>query len=342
MNTVGDVNLITPEQLTFYHFIIALTFISSPVITLAIFIIWLLYTVKSWLYVIGNLSDPKNQFLFYSVTSVNKATQFRSWFCVELVIFAPVIGYWLFASVFGLVFHFYVLPGVILLYILILTCTSSFLYVLFINRIADGNKQSFLIRLTHNWNKPFSSLFIYQIFDQMKLVYVFIKALSWLMVISVIKFFSDVSQDLRVTGMIMLGIVTAHAFLIYQEHRFTETYLSLSRNLPLNRFKLFINFALVFFVMILPEGIWLLTNFNLLESIGVLLLGLGHALLFRSILYWIGLKMKSYIYWVFGLFILLFYIIMYGLLWLLLPLNLLIAFIIFYYTYHRQNEIMKT
>lgn len=341
MNTAGDVNLISAEQLTFYHFIIVITFVSSPIMTLIIFVIWLMYTIKSWLYVIGQLSIPQHQFLFYSITSTNKAKQFKSWFCVQLFIFIPVLGYWVFASVVGIVFNHYVLLAVILAYILVLASISAFLYVLIINHLIDGNKQTYLLQLSRNWHKPYFSLFIYHVFDQLKLNFVLAKMLSYLIITAALFSFPNAYEDLRVAGIVMLSVVTAHSIIFYHNHRFEETRLSFSKNLPYGRITLFFNLIWVYLLLILPECIWLFSRFNLMMAIQTLVFGLSTALLFRSILYGPGISMKRYLPVVFFLFVLFFWMIMFKWIVLLALTNILLSFIIFYERYYQANPVVR-
>lgn len=153
--------------------------------------------------------------------------------------------------------------------------------------------------------------------------------------------FADFKQDNRVPYIVMLAMVTLHSVLIYQEYRFNETYLSFARNLPYNRFRLFFDFSLIYFLIMLPECIWCLSEFPLLSALEMLFFGLSTALLFRSILYLNGLRMYRYFLWIFGLFILLFYIIMFGWPRLLFITTLLTAMLIFYRSYYKPKTIIK-
>ena len=174
----------------------------------------------------------------------------------------------------------------------------------------------------------------------MKFAYVLTKIFSWLTITGLSYFFSDVNHDLRAAGIIILAVITAHTILIYQEHYFKETYMSFSRNLPYSRGKLFIDFIGIYLLLLLPESIWLLTKFNSIIAITLILFGLSTALLFRSFLYWFGLNMRKYLRYVCILFILFQFIIMFGFLWFLVPLNLGVSYLLFYRNYYRYNPVM--
>ena len=214
-------------------------------------------------------------------------------------------------------------------------------YVWLVNQLIDGDKQSFLIRLTQNWQKPYFSLYVYHVFDKLKLTYLITKALSYLIITGVFLLFADVSHDTRVAGIAVLAIAMAHAIVIFEERKFEETWLSFSRNLPYSRLKLFTSFAGVYFLLLLPEGIWLFTRFNPLMATGLFTFGISVILLYHSFLYLFGLNMDKYMQWVPGMFVLIFWFIIFKLLWILIPVIGGIAFLIFYNNYYRVPMVVK-
>ncbi|QNK62229.1 hypothetical protein H7F33_17040 [Pedobacter sp. PAMC26386] len=338
INTAG---IYKSEESTFYHLMLMMTFIITPVIMLLVFSFWLIYTVKSWQYVAAQLQLESNQFLFYGMTSFSKAQQFKSWFCVQLVISLPFLAYWLFATVLGVIYDANVIPAITLVYILFMATVSSFIYIYLVNRINQTKKTALLLRISRKWNKPFSSLFMYHLFDRTKVVYVLTKIASLLVMTGILHIFPNYKQDLRVPYMVMLGIVTLHSVLIFQEYRFKETYLSFARNLPYSRSSLFLNFSFIYFLIILPECIWCFSKFPLPTAVEMLLFGLSTAMLFRSILHLIGLRMYRYLLWVFSLFILSFYIIMFGVPRLSFVASLIISYLLFYQYYYKPKTVIK-
>ena len=81
-----------PEQSVFYHLMLMMTFIVSPAVMLIVFLLFLLYTIKSWRYVGKQLKHETNQFLYYSFCASSKTKQFGSLFLMQLVILLPLIG----------------------------------------------------------------------------------------------------------------------------------------------------------------------------------------------------------------------------------------------------------
>lgn len=331
-----------PDQIVLYNLMLVLTLISSPVMVALVFIVWLGFTVRSWNYITGQMIMPSNQFLFYSSTSFSKVNQFKSWFIAQLTISLPIIAYGLFSFVIGIIFDYYIIPVVILSYVLLLSAVSALIYVRHANKPINLNSKSILSRIVGNWSKPFFSLFLYHVFDKLKVTLIVTKLLSYGIIIGSFYLLADVNDNLRVAGIVILGIVTAHAILIYQSYRFEESYLSFSRNFPYSRAKIYSNWTVTFLLLTLPENIWILSTFDPEISFALVIFNLGTGMLFRNLLYIVTLDMRKFIYWVFFIFNLFFMIILLKLFWLLVPLNIIISIIIFDRTYYRPKNFIKT
>lgn len=329
------VGAVDPGQLLNYHKTLMLAFISSPLMLMMVFAVWLVYSIKTWHYTIGQLFAVNQTFLFYSSTSFSKKQQVKDWMLAQAAMLLPVIAYGLIAVVVGVWHHYYITPIAILIYLALLSWLGAYIYTTLINRQIDGGKQSLLLRWSSKWHKPFYSLFIYHVFDKMKVRYLITKAISYLIVNGVFLLFADVQHDIRVASIAMLGIAAAHMVIVFEERRFEETYLAFARGLPHTRLRLFGGFALAYLVLLLPEGIWLFSRFNPLLAAELMLFGLSVVLLFHSLLYWMGLNMDRYLQYVLGLFMVLFWIILFRQIGALVILNGVVAFLFFYNYYYK-------
>ena len=328
------VGCVPGNMLLSYHESLMIAMCSSPVMLMLVLGGWLIYIFKSWHYVSVQLLKPEKQFLFYSSNALNRNEQLKSWFYTQAYILLPIIIYALLTVGVGVRHQYYIMPSVILLFITGMIYCSAWLYARQLNNLIDGSSQSLLLKLSRSWRKPYFSLYIYHVFDSLKIQYFVTKALSWLIITGVFYLFADVKSDIRVAGIAMLAVITAHVVLIFEARRFEETRLCFSRNLPYSRWQLFLNFAGVYLFLLLPESVWLFSRFSPLLALELFLSGLSTALLFHSILYWFGLNMDKYLQWILGLFIVLFWIIMFHLLWVLIPLNLGVGYLFFYFNYY--------
>ncbi|WP_295649461.1 hypothetical protein [uncultured Mucilaginibacter sp.] len=320
--------LVEPNQLLSYHTALMLAFITSPLMMAVVFGVWLLYTFKCWHYMAEQIYSQHQQFLFYGSTSYTKQKQFKAWFVVQAAVSLPVLAY-AGVSIGVAVYHHYLLSALcILAYLILIVALSAWFYTQLVNRLIDGSRASFLLRFTQKWKKPYFSLYIYQVFDKLKVTYLITKFLSYLIINGVFLLFADVSHDTRVAAIAILAIAVAHAILIFQERSFEETYLIFTKNLPYGKFELFASFIAVYALLLLPEAVWLFTRFSPLIALGLFSFGISIIMLFHCLLYPFGLDMEKYMTWVLGLFVGLFWLVMFKLLWWLIPAIILMAYII--------------
>lgn len=342
INTAGDIKLLSSAQAVFYNFILLITFVSKPIMTMLFFIIWLLYSIKSWQYVSAQLLLPENGFLFYSLNAFSPLKQFKSWFYTQFIISMPFVFYASIASVIGLIFQHYVIVTLIIAFTFLLISASALVYVRLVNNLVQSKGSPFVFTLSRRWKKPFFSLTAYYVLNRLKLGYFLTKLFSYFIIIGTLFSFADVQHDIRVAAIIILSIATAHAMLIYQQYKFGQTYLGITRNFPYGIKRLYLYHALNYLFLLLPEVIWLFISFNIITAIGLLILLLGIVLLFHCMLYNIGTAMNKYLPRVAGLFVLLFWIILFGGTWVLMHVCIMASFAIFYTNYYKAELIAGT
>jgi hypothetical protein len=335
INVLNETHLTPPERIL-YNLILVLTLLSSPIMVIVVFIAWFFYTLKSWDYVLGQMTIPANEFLYYSSTAMPRRVQARSWFVVQLLISVPMILYAAFSIVVGAVYHYYAVPVLIVLYIVLLSGVSAGVYVQVINRRIKSNKASWLSRMVRGWNKPFFSLFLYAVMDKLKVAFVVTKLVSALAILGGFHILSDVREDTRAAGMVTLGFVMAHALLLYQSYRFEHAALRFALNFPYRKIHVYASWGLTYVLLTLPEILWLFTRFDAGLASGLLLFSVSAGLLFRSLLYRTALDIKKFIFAVFYFFILSFAAIILKLLWPLVIVTLASSWIIFQKYYYKQ------
>lgn len=165
------------------------------------------------------------------------------------------------------------------------------------------------------------------------------KIVSWTLISSVFFVFDDLKNDTRLLALIVLFIAIAHGILIYQERDFNERYLYFIRNFPYSNMKLFLGFSINYVIFLLPEIFWLFSRFDLLKTAQLFIFLLSVILLFKNLLYLSWLKIKGFLFAVFGLLLGFYLIIMFNFSYVLIPLNLLFAYILFSKNYLKEREI---
>jgi hypothetical protein len=194
--------------------------------------------------------------------------------------------------------------------------------------------------LMRNWAKPLYSLFLYNMIDREKLTFLVTKGLSLLFVLSYIQFFANGFDD-RIAGIFLLGMVTAHAYLIFRSHHFTEIKTSFLRNLPISKSRLVMQFALLYLTILLPEALWLLLTFESFTALLLLIFGLTLAVLFRCLLFYLGLNMKRYLHTALAIFVVYFIVILYDQVRTLVVINVLLSCVLFYRSYYGRSGMVS-
>ncbi|TRX62744.1 hypothetical protein FNH22_01215 [Fulvivirga sp. M361] len=332
----------TPEEVVLLNLSVVMAFIESPVVAGLIFLIWLGFTFKSWSYVLGQVKMTEHRFLQYSGTAYSKFNQFKSWMMVQWVISLPLVGYGLFTIVVGTILGNYLLPVIIMLYVLFLVIVSAAIYVKYSNEPVRVKRKSNLSKLVSHWTKPFFSLFLYHCVEKMKVAFMITKVLSWGTIIASAYLLNDVKDDLRTASIAVLGVVTIHTILLYQSYRFERLYLSFSMNFPYRKRKVYLDWGIMYLLMTLPECAWFFITFDMVTGVTLLFFNLGTGMLLRSVLYSIGVDIRKFLYVVFYLFNALFIIILFDLLWVIIPLNLVLSILLFSRNYYSQRPFTLT
>lgn len=334
--------LITPlgtmnhELFAFSELFVILTFISNPITLSIIFLAWLLYTIKSWQYVFQQLTIPENGFLFYSSTSLPKYKQLIGWWWMQFVITLPLTMYGLLAVGFGIAHKQYLYPVLTLLYLLLLITTSAGIYVWKANQLSAGVPYKLSFSLPFRWPKPFYTLFLHHILHRLKTGGLLTKTISVFCLLSgAYSVANNNRHDLRVAGLVVLTSVAAHLYLLYQEHRFELMTLPFTRNFPYSRNRLFAYAVMQYLLLLAPEIILLFVMETPLLATLLVCYAISALICFRGLLYQIGLQMNIYLPVVFAVYILLFWLIMYGFLWQSACVNLLLGYLLFYNRYYK-------
>jgi hypothetical protein len=331
---------LTSDQQLYHHLIVLIYFAKDPVLMLMIFIVWFVYTYKSWGFVRKQFLEDENRFLSYSINSMNLRKQFNTWGYVQFVILLPAIILAGATVVIGIIYDYYLIPFIILLYLTFLIALSAILYTKWNIGVNQSFFGSFFWQVLKKLKKSLDTLFLYQLFHKYKLGFFFVKLFSISVILGDLYYFSDLEGDFRMDYLVLLLISIGHSLIIYENHRFESTLLMFSRNFPYSKARIFFGFIKLYLIISLPEQVWILFNYSAIEGFQLLIFSLGLALLSRCVLMLIGLNIKGYLKWVFTLFITSFIAIMFGCFWIIDAFPIL-AFMIFYRNYHKQNGVVE-
>lgn len=333
MNVLNETHLVPADRIR-YNLIFALSFISSPYICGVVFVGWAFYTVRSWSFVLKQSRLPEQQFLTYSVTATPRAQQYIDWCLVQWVLSLPAFVFALFCMVVGLVYQYYLIPVLLVAYVLLVILASAALYVWYINHLGSDAGRWWMTTLTRRWRKPVFSLYLYELFYRQKLILTVTKLFSWMILTGGIVLFGNLTDDARMGGVMVLLLALAHLVVLYQWQQFENTYLSVLPNLPWPRWKRYGHSLLAYLLTTLPETMWILTQGDLLIAAGLVVLHIAMAMLLRSYLYAIPPSMVKFVTAAFYCFMVLFLVILFDGLWWVVPVVLTASVLLFYQRYY--------
>jgi hypothetical protein len=318
-----------------------LSLLTAPDMTLAMYTAWFFYTLKSWQYTGRQLRINSNAFIFYSVLSYPRHQQYRSWFTIQCTIHTPLFAYSVLVLITGVVYEEYAVAILTPIYVLFLSALSAVYYVRLSNSRVGGDSGPGMLRQA-GIQKSFALLPLYYLMNRGKLSFAISKLLSALALVSIFYLFEYEAGDVRVPALIMLLIATAHTWLMLNLYRFEEIYLSIGRNLPFRRTHLYFRQLSLCLIIMLPEIIWLLTNFGLRQASGLLLFLAGLSMVYCTLLYRTGIHVQRYLQAVFMLFIVFFILILSGGTMALTAVSFLASYLVFHRYYYDHRATVRT
>lgn len=285
---------LAPKAALLWQLKLVLQSVTEPLVMALFFLAFLLYTVKSLKFQKGLMLLPELEFLYYSLVAGPFQLQLVSWVAVQLIISLPVLLLGGFGVIVGIGYHHLLMPLIMLAYILFLPLLGA-LYMQKLSIQPKSVPASASARLVRSVPKPIFSLLFYLILDRLKLNFIFTKALSAAGIALMISFLPDNQADVRLTGISMLLVATAHAVLIFQQQKFGRVYLSFTANLPYSSKRSYFGLAGSYLILLLPEFIWLLVRNGAETAIQMILIACGCCILFSSLTRLSGMDMSRYL-----------------------------------------------
>ncbi|MEO6166456.1 MAG: hypothetical protein ABIO46_05625 [Chitinophagales bacterium] len=329
--------VIQGSQLISYHLTLMYAMLGSWVFMLVVSGIWLLYGLKCFQFTLKTLSEPPQQFL-YTTSGLPKKIQFHSLFILQLFIYLPVLAY---AFVVACVGFYSGQPAAALYVIAFNFAVCLFSTLLYKKKLNHPNPEQHFFLATlfrFPFRKPFPLFFISHLLNEMKVIFVVTKFFAAIIIIAFLNGFFIDTYDGRVVMLGFMAGLTAHCVLVFEFRKFEESLLGFYRNLPFTTLKRWWNFAIIYFIVLLPEWITFGSAFpdrlHMADIWWLPFFGTGMLLLYHCLLYKPPLDMERYLQWVFGISAVLFFLILYKVYLVIIILLLLLSLFFFFRWYY--------
>jgi hypothetical protein len=225
----------------------------SPLLVGLLFVVWSLYYFKTVYFIRQRLLEPQYGFLF----NLNLLPVYQRWGALYLVQWAnlmPVWGYSIFMSFYGLKFGF--LWAVIMIWLFLLSLPIAGIWACQY-RLNYPNPDTRLNRLAafinHRFTKPYGSFFIFYLFHSEAVLLFLTKAFTCIVIFGLCKLYPTDTYDERLLSLGAALVAVCHITILARLYGFEHLQIPILRNLPIPLWKRFLQYLLIFALVLCPE-----------------------------------------------------------------------------------------
>ncbi len=282
-----------------YHYSLVTAMLTSRIVLLLVFFIWFLYMRKCVVFVSDVIYNPQYSFL-HIYNNLSKTRLFRLFLFVDALLLMPILLYALFIVYVGCDRHFYLITFVAVLYLLFLCISSSTWHV----HVLDSLHKREVFSLQNVTGKLKSSssypaILIQYIIDEHKVIWISVKVFTCGVLYLILHHNSSLNYDTIIAFLFFNFGIHANSVLLYNIRRFEETYLPFYRSLPITILRRWLQYLLVYFIVLLPEFITIFllspTHLYYTDAVSFFLCAYSLLLLINSISFLTDFSTKEYV-----------------------------------------------
>ena len=281
-----------------YHYSLVRGMLNSYIFLFCVLFIWLIYVRKYALFVSNTILNPQHTFL-HIYNQLTKTKRLQLFFVVQAWLLLPVLLYVLFILFVGLQQRLYTSLIIITISLLVMLFAGALYHSYTLNNL---NKNRFVTRKKLNrksFAPAFPMMLVEYVLRQQGILFTGIKIFTCSVLYLTARNNNAMDNDITVAFMFYNFGLFANGVLIFRIREFEQAYLNFYRSLPVPVIKRLLQYALIFFIFLIPECITaaVLTPHHLTPkgSIDLILNGFSLLLLMNSITFLSDFKMKDYI-----------------------------------------------
>jgi hypothetical protein len=310
-NVLNQTHL-TPDKIIETALQLAISSVSEPQGIVVFLVILWAYSAKTWQYVGRRLQAPDATFLRYSLNALRPRRQLGAWAIVQLAMALPLVVMSAYGMLVGMAYGHWVIPLLLPVYLLVLVGYSARCYYRLTNDLHPTSTLAARPRWLRRWPKPLFSLFLFELLGRQRVAFIITKVAAAASILLFFSAFPDSRSDVRLVGVIALSVALIHVVLLYQSNEFELTYVRFARNFPYSQWQLYGQQVTLFSILLLPEALWTFCGTTAPQAAMGFLMMLSSILLFRAVVYQTGRHMQLYLRAVFGLFMFLLLLELFG------------------------------
>lgn len=308
------VNKVDGAGVVEYHYSLILGMLKSYLFLLLVFLAWFLYVRKISAFVLVVIYKPEYSFLSI-LNSLSKSARLRLFLISECLLLMPILLYAFFIIVIGWQQHFYLQVLSIVVYLFLLSIGTAKFHI----HVLDNphKKQGVLWRKYTLWQwsqQSYSLILLRFISTKQKMIWLGIKVFTCGTLFLIARNNTLTDYDLSFPFLFFNFGILANGILIYRIREFENSYLGFYRGLSVSLLKRILQYALVYFIVLIPEYIIfiMLAPVHIKYTDAVYFIGSAYCLLLlmNTVTYLMGISIKTYLKISFVIFCLEFVLIM--------------------------------
>jgi len=247
--------VVESSQIVNYHLALIYAMLNSGIFLLIIFLIWLLYSLKSLHFLLKTSSQDAWQFLNY-LALLSAKRSFVFFFIISFLTFIPVFAYTIFIYIAGIQSKLFGTLGVIFIFQSTLWLMNAWVLNY---TIRNRHVASPLILPSFNlpWQRTQLGMYAGYLFKEEKSAIILSKLFS-LTLIYIVKETLETGDDFRIIGITWLFALLSHTYIIQKLKTFEDHSLQWTRGLPITITHTYTTYLLLYALMMIPELILLI------------------------------------------------------------------------------------
>lgn len=304
-----------PTAPLYFHLSLITGIVQSQVFLALVMLVWLLYNVKCINYVLKQLNQPRQAFLF-CLNSLSLGRTYILMVYVQVLVYLPVLLYAVAMVWVAVKKREYWCVTEVLIFNAALIMLTALLFVFTLQKRQLFKKQLVSPSINLHIKKPFFSLPLYFLLHGRKQMLFVTKIFSLALLFGFLKLYEPDRYDIRPLELCLLLTAASHSAIVYQVRLFEDEFLSFSRNLPLHIIRRFLQVMALYTCLLLPEIILVLkglqVHFALYDYPQLVLQLVAFPCIFHVVLLLETMNMEQYLRVVFWIMAASFFILLYN------------------------------
>lgn len=333
--------IVPGNMLLSYHLALIRGFTGNADFLCVVLLGWAVYNVKCTLFILKTLSARESLYLYATLGVLDGMQKWRTWFRIHLSLYMPALAYSGVGACIAFKEKHIGAVVTIVLFQLLMSVIPLFAYD---RKIKSPGTTSLFIRWQQQLNrlitKPLWAFYLYELLNNGSRSLFITKGVTGLIIIATYSLMEQ-PYELRFMLVGLLLVLLAHTVLVFNHRQFDDLKLTMSIQFPLPLWKRYAQTSLGYFVLLLPEFIFLaVRTFQVagpLDQLLFICLGVSMLVMWRTLLYFPRLDQDKYFRWVLISIVISLFMILGYLYWYLVIGLQVLAFVIFSMRYYKYE-----